>query len=364
MTWPCAISTFENTAQKGRGLAMAEITIRGAGIFGLSVAWACVKRGAAVQVIDPFGPASGSSGGIVGALAPHVPEKWNAKKAFQLDSLLKAENFWSEVDAVGGQQSGYARKGRLQPILNDRGVELAHLRAETAQEFWQDNAVWQVVQSKGTDWEPASPTGWLIYDTLSALIHPRHACNALAMALHAKGVAVQADGTDQGQVLWATGVAGLQDMSAIYDRVVGAGEKGQAALLAHDARGLPQLFANGVHIIPHSDGTVAVGSTTERYFDSADETDTQLDDVIAKARAAVPALAKAQVIERWAGLRPRSHSRAPMLGAWPDRPNHFIANGGFKIGFGMAPKIAEVMADLMLDGRDTIPDGFRVTDNL
>ena len=23
-------------------------------------------------------------------------------------------------------------------------------------------------------------------------------------------------------------------------------------------------------------------------------------------------------------------------GAWPDRPGHFIANGGFKIGFGMA----------------------------
>jgi glycine/D-amino acid oxidase-like deaminating enzyme len=53
-----------------------------------------------------------------------------------------------------------------------------------------------------------------------------------------------------------------------------------------------------------------------------------------------------------------------MLGAWPDRPGHFIANGGFKIGFGMAPKVAEVMADLVLEGRDTIPQGFRVEDNL
>jgi glycine oxidase len=53
-----------------------------------------------------------------------------------------------------------------------------------------------------------------------------------------------------------------------------------------------------------------------------------------------------------------------MLGAWPDRPGHFIANGGFKIGFGMAPKISEVMADLLLDGSDAVPDGFRVTDNL
>ncbi|HIF77741.1 MAG TPA: FAD-binding oxidoreductase, partial [Sulfitobacter sp.] len=64
---------------------MVDVTVRGAGIFGLSVAWACALRGASVQVVDPAGPAAGASGGIVGALAPHVPENWNAKKAFQLD---------------------------------------------------------------------------------------------------------------------------------------------------------------------------------------------------------------------------------------------------------------------------------------
>ena len=77
-----------------------------------------------------------------------------------------------------------------------------------------------------------------------------------------------------------------------------------------------------------------------------------------------PALAAARVVERWAGVRPRAKSRAPMLGPWPGRPEQFIANGGFKIGFGMAPKVAAVMADLVLDGRDTIPAGFRVEDSL
>ena len=77
--------------------------------------------------------------------------------------------------------------------------------------------------------------------------------------------------------------------------------------------------------------------------------------------SALPVLADAPVLERWAGLRPRSHNRAPMLGAWPDQKGHFIANGGFKIGFGIAPKVAEVMADLMLESRDTIPEAFGVT---
>ncbi len=36
-------------------MARIDITVRGAGIFGLSVAWACVMRGASVRVVDPFG---------------------------------------------------------------------------------------------------------------------------------------------------------------------------------------------------------------------------------------------------------------------------------------------------------------------
>ena len=78
----------------------------------------------------------------------------------------------------------------------------------------------------------------------------------------------------------------------------------------------------------------------------------------------MPALAEAPVVRRWAGLRPRARTRSPILGAWPDRPGHFVANGGFKIGFGIAPKVGAVLADLVLDGLDRVPDGFRVEDNL
>ena len=116
---------------------MVDVTIRGAGIFGLSIAWACVVRGARVQVIDPHGAGAGSSGGVVGALAPHVPENWNAKKAFQLDSLLMAESFWDEVTSVGGRSAGYVRSGRIQPIAGDNGLALAQAREETAQDLWQ-----------------------------------------------------------------------------------------------------------------------------------------------------------------------------------------------------------------------------------
>lgn len=81
---------------------MVDVTVRGAGIFGLSIARICARRGAKVQVVDPSGPGAGSSGGLVGALAPHVPENWNAKKAFQFDSLIMAEPFWRQIEDTGG----------------------------------------------------------------------------------------------------------------------------------------------------------------------------------------------------------------------------------------------------------------------
>ncbi|WP_368185306.1 NAD(P)/FAD-dependent oxidoreductase [Aestuariibius sp. HNIBRBA575] len=339
-------------------MAIADVTIMGAGAFGLSIACACALRGAKVQVIDPHGVAAGSSGGIVGALAPHVPENWNDKKAFQFDSLIMADPFWAKIESISGQNPGYARSGRIQPIADERGIELAQARAKTAVALWQGKATWQIAQSHG-DWTPQSPTGLVIKDTLSARIHPRDATHALAKALRVLGGTITPDGPHQGKIVWATGWQGMLDLSRQMGRNVGNGVKGQAALLKFDAADQPQLFADRLHIIPHHDGTVAIGSTSERDFDDPTQTDAQLDDVITRAIAAFPVLRDAPVIERWAGVRPRAKSRAPMLGMHPLRPDDFIANGGFKIGFGMAPKVGQVMADLVLENKDAIPEGFK-----
>ncbi|MEM1352839.1 MAG: FAD-binding oxidoreductase [Pseudomonadota bacterium] len=341
-------------------MTSVDVTIRGAGILGLSIAWACAARGATIRIIDPSGPGAGSSGGLVGALAPHVPENWNVKKAFQLESLLAAEAFWKEVDAASGLSSGYIRSGRIQPILDAHGLELASQRAASAQSLWPEDAAWSVKSDEENVWQITSPSGKIIYDTLSALLHPRQAIASLVAALASRGVEVTADSSEHGAVVWATGVAGLEALNLNHPRQVGTGVKGQAALLAFNARGAPQLFVDGLHVIPHQDGTVAIGSTSERNFEAATNTDAALEDLIDTARNKVPVLRNAPVIDRWAGVRPRTRSRAPMLGAWPDRPCHFIANGGFKIGFGMAPKIADVMAALILDGKDLIPESFQV----
>jgi glycine oxidase len=339
-----------------------DLTVMGAGVMGLSVAWAATRMGARVRVLDVQGIGAGASGGVVGALMPHVPDRWTTAKAFQRDSLLMAPDWWAGVQEASGLPTGYGRTGRLQPLTDAAAVAGAQARVEDAARRWQGQAAWQVVPCP-PGWGPATPTGLVIHDTLSARIAPAPALKSLAGAIRAAGGSIgMGDAPDRpGPVVWATGVAGLAALSADLGAQVGAAVKGQAAVLAHDGgRDAPQIYADGLHIVPHLDGTVAVGSTSENAFDDPVSTDAQLDAVIARARAACPALTDAPVIARWAGLRPRARSRAPMLGEWPGRPGHFVANGGFKIGFGIAPLAATIITDLVLTGADRIPPEFRV----
>ena len=346
---------------------MAQITIMGAGIFGLTAAWVMARRGASVTLIERERVGAGSSGGIVGALAPHVPELWNTKKAFQLQSLLMAEGFWADVAELGGKDPGYARTGRVQPIADDNALSFARVRIEGARDLWQGQAEWHVIPaSDAPGFTVNSPTGWAIFDTLSARLSPRAAAAALVAGLKMMGVRILTGDTppDNSIVLWATGAAGIAELSADLNRPMGNAVKGQSALFKADFRNAPQLYSDWIHFIPHADGTVAVGSTSERYFDDPTSTDAQLDDLIARARVTCPELGQAPLLERWAGLRPRSLTRSPMLGAWPGRPGHYVLNGGFKIGFGMAPQLAHLAADLLLDGHDAVPVGFRIEDTM
>ncbi len=346
-------------------MGRAEITIYGAGAFGLSCGYEAAKRGARVRVIDPYGVGAGSSGGVVGALAPHTPERWNAKKEFQFQSLIMARTHWPEVEKIGGVSSGYGNLGRVQAVKDARQLELARAREAQAAELWRGQADWRVVTQGETGyWAPLSPTGYLIHDTLSARINPWRACQALAAAITALGGEVVAEGPEEGRVIHATGWWGLKQLSDSFGKEVGNGVKGQAILLDLALPEAPQLYGESLHVIPHGDGTTAIGSTSERDFDDPTATDEGADALLARAREAVPMLKDAREIRRWAGVRPRAKSRAPMLGAWPERPDHYIANGGFKIGYGMAPLAAKVLVDLVLEDRDDIPEDFRVEASL
>lgn len=331
---------------------MGAIVVMGAGVMGLSMAWELARRGAPVRVIEAQRPGAGASGGLVGALAPHTPDGWNTGKVLQFEALRMAPGFWSAVTAAGGVDPGYARLGRVQPLADAKALARARAREADAHKNWP-GFHWRVVPADAVPGLRLS-CDWVVHDDLTARLSPRAAVAALVAALAARGVTVEtgiSPPVGPEAVIWATGAAGLQAAG------LGAAQKGQAALLQGDWRDAPQLSAPGLHVVPHADGTVAIGSTSERDFAEPEETDGQLDAVIARARELCPDLAKAPVVARWAGLRPRPASRQPVVG--PLTGDVYILNGGFKTGFAMAPLMARMLADLLLDGTDRIPAAWR-----
>lgn len=339
------------------------LTVVGAGIFGLCCGWELARRGARVTVIEAERIGAGPSGGTVGALAPHAPGAWNPKKQTQLDALIGAERWWQAVRDAGGADPGYARNGRQQPVAPG-AEDQARARVQAAAQDWPAPFRMTLTDAPTGPLVPDSASGLWLADNLTARLSPRAAGAALAAAIRASGgEIIEAAGRQRPEdlpqgAIWATGVQGLADLGRDLGHKAGDGVKGQSALLAHAAPDAPQIFAEGLHVVPHADGTTAIGSTSEPGREDT-ATDEQLDTLIARARALCPQLAGAEVLERWAGIRPRAASRAPLVGPWPGRPGYFIANGGFKIGFAMAPAVAAMLADLILNDTDRIPTGFR-----
>ena len=92
-------------------------------------------------------------------------------------------------------------------------------------------------------------------------------------------------------------------------------------------------------------GVCAIGSTTEAEWDDENSTDHRCDALLETARDLCPMLDGAEVVTRWAGIRPKASKRDPMVGFLSGSKSLFAATGGFKIGFGLAHAIAQVSVE-------------------
>jgi glycine oxidase len=101
-----------------------------------------------------------------------------------------------------------------------------------------------------------------------------------------------------------------------------------------------------VYLIPRSDGRMLIGATAEEAgFDKQ-----TIPETIEKLRQAaldlVPKLLEARFLQAWAGLRPGTPDKLPILGA-TSTPGYFVATGHFRDGILLAPITAKVMAELI-----------------
>ncbi|MEO0545063.1 MAG: FAD-dependent oxidoreductase [Pseudomonadota bacterium] len=345
-----------------------DITIVGGGIVGLWCARLAAKRGLKVRLVEKRTLGSGASGGMLGALMPHHPGGWSEKKGFQLKGLLTLPESISELENDIGQSCGYARVGRIQPIGHPEKRRQSQTWVEGATDNWPNEQGWHIKDNHpAPGWaDEIAENGWNT-DTLSARINPRRFVGALAKWAQEQADIDVREGepaielSPDAPTILAAGLGCFALIDPENPGKIGKGVKGQGALLK-PARTIdpnnPIIYDNGTYVIAHADGTIAVGSTSENEFTHPTTTDEKLDAIIEDAKRICPPLKGAEVIERWAGVRPKAGKPDPLLGPLPRHENVIVATGGFKITFAIAHVMADAAIRIAIGEDAEVPEQF------
>ncbi len=361
--------------------------------MGLWAALYAERRGIDTLLIDGGSLGQGTSGGLLGALMPHTPDVWDEKKQFQFEALTALETEIAGLEAATGLSAGYRRCGRLMPLPKPHLRVIAERRIPDAERNWNQCGRafdWQVIDRTPVDgWPAADVSGaGLTFETLSARVDPRALISVLTAALRTarhvriienctadqidaeRGCAILSNGETIafGHCIVAAGIRAFPMLEALgpaLPKPIGQAVKGQAALFRTEVDpALPLIFLDGLFVVQHETGMVAVGSTSENHFVRPEGTDHQLETLIARARKMVPLLEGAEIVERWAGLRPKAIDRDPMVGPHPDAPRILALTGGFKVSFGLAHSLAEAALTLMAGGAPSMPSSFLLESHL
>ncbi|MBU4636498.1 glycine oxidase ThiO [Pseudomonas chlororaphis] len=115
------------------------------------------------------------------------------------------------------------------------------------------------------------------------------------------------------------------------------------------------VLAKGRYAIPRRDGHILIGSTLEHEGFDKTPTSSALESLKASAIELIPALAQAEVVGHWAGLRPGSPEGIPYIGPVPGLEGLWLNCGHYRNGLVLAPASCQLFTDLML-GREPIID--------
>lgn len=376
-----------------------DVVIVGAGIFGLSIAYALQQQGINVCVLEKGSGKNNNDNNrashtVLGALMPHVPDQWNAKKQFQFDALRTLPVHVNKLEEAG-IDTQYRQSGRLIPLRDTNDLAYAKKRQLQSIDNWQSMQTGYTFCVHSCDTAGLADT-WIssdvihngyVLDTLAASINARAYLDALALNIgHSNIINSEQFSSYDDLTRTTTCVSGncyrghatvlcggyqTFDLLKPYypDYVMGNGIKGQASLLRLakplDLPLPPILYSNNIYIIAHSRHICAVGTTSENEWDDTIPNKPTYDNpaYLQKAYELCPALAEARLIQHWAGVRPRARRRDPMIGKVDGTQNLYIATGGFKISLGIAHRIAQSVVDNVLQQPATValPESFKLS---
>ncbi|WP_299546056.1 FAD-dependent oxidoreductase [uncultured Tateyamaria sp.] len=311
----------------------SSFTILGGGVCGLAMAAELSSRGAQVTVIDPHGAPGdhACSWWAGGMLAPECEGVSAEPEIVQQGRLAAA--WWESHGAT------IIRKGTMVVALGRDHSELATFarRAPLATTLDRD----------GIDaCEPhlAERFSKALFLADECHLDPRATLIALNDRLAQMGVA--SEGDVRGQVIDCRGLAARDALTDLR------GVKGEMLVvrcpdvtLSRPVRLLHPRFP--LYIVPRSDGVFMLGATQLETGERHRATLRSVMELMNAAYALHPAFGEAELLEIGVDARPAFPDNQPRIRRIGER---IYANGLFRHGFLLAPALARMTADLVLEG--------------
>ena len=120
------------------------------------------------------------------------------------------------------------------------------------------------------------------------------------------------------------------------------------------------VYGESGYAIPRATGEHILGSTVEYVGFDKRVTLEGLTGIMTGITAMVPSLQRAEMAASWGCLRPAAPDGLPILGRIPGREGLVVATGHFRNGILLAPITGQLIAELIVEGKPSVPlDGFR-----
>ena len=310
-------------------------TILGGGVAGLAISAELSSRGAGVTVIDPAGPAgdhacSWWAGGMLapdceGVLSePEIVRQGRAAADWWMAQGAQVTRNGTLVVALGRDQSElttFARRASGAEWLDRNGIEA--LEPHLAERFSR---------------------ALLIKD--EAHLNPRATLKGLHDRLAKSGVQFVRDGVPQGQIIDCRGLAArdhLPDLRGVKGEMLGV--RCPEVSLGRPVRLLHPRFP--LYVVPRADHEFMLGATQIESGERSRATLRSVMELMNAAYALHPAFGEAELLEIGADARPAFPDNQPRIRR---TQNRIYANGLFRHGFLLAPALALMTADLVIDG--------------
>jgi glycine oxidase len=346
-----------------------DVAIVGGGIIGLTCAYFLAKAGLSVEVFDRGDMGKEASWAGAGIIPPGNP----AKAATPIDKLraigsVRFPEFSAELRELTGLDNGYLKCGGIEFIEEDPTEILDLWRNEGIVVDRLPPHVLHVTEPT-LGHIPGEP--YYLPDC-AQVRNPRHlqaliaACERRRVTLHpnARVEEIPFDrsrperSTMASRVLVAAGAWSENFITETHKRGPGVHPvRGQIVLLKTPERVIRRVLMLGKrYLVPRMDGHVLVGSTEEpeAFFEKANTAEA-VADLIGLAVRTVPALASAELVKCWSGLRPGTPDGLPFIGPVPGWANVFVATGHFRAGVQLSIGTAQAITELFTGQPTCVP---------